>query len=80
MLGPIDILVHNAGGDIAAAGGKPDPNDAVGICEEDVRAVLDRNLLSTILTCQVWAPCDMTGVLQFVAVPALFVTPSNTRS
>ena len=22
-LGPIDILVHNAGGDIAAAGGKP---------------------------------------------------------
>jgi 3-oxoacyl-[acyl-carrier protein] reductase len=51
-LGPIDILIHNAGGDIAAAGGKPDPNDAVGISEEDVRAVLDRNLLSTILTCQ----------------------------
>jgi 3-oxoacyl-[acyl-carrier protein] reductase len=51
-LGPIDILVHNAGGDIAAAGGKPDPNDAVGIGEQDVRAVLDRNLLSTILTCQ----------------------------
>jgi 3-oxoacyl-[acyl-carrier protein] reductase len=51
-LGPIDILVHNAGGDIAAAGGKPDPNDAVNISEEDVRAVLDRNLLSTILTCQ----------------------------
>jgi 3-oxoacyl-[acyl-carrier protein] reductase len=50
-LGPIDILVHNAG-DIAAAGGKPDPNDAVGIKEADVRAVLDRNLLSTILTCQ----------------------------
>src|SRR5450432_677996 len=51
-LGPIDILIHNAGGDIAAAGGKPDPNDAVGIREADVRAVLDRNLLSTILTCQ----------------------------
>lgn len=51
-LGPIDVLVHNAGGDIAAAGGKPDPNDAVFIREEDVRAVLDRNLLSTILTCQ----------------------------
>ena len=30
-LGPIDILVHNAGGDIAAAGGKPDPNDVVNI-------------------------------------------------
>jgi 3-oxoacyl-[acyl-carrier protein] reductase len=51
-LGPIDILIHNAGGDIAAGGGKPDPNDAVGIGEADVRAVLDRNLLSTILTCQ----------------------------
>ncbi|BBK29524.1 3-oxoacyl-[acyl-carrier protein] reductase [Stella humosa] len=51
-LGPIDILVHNAGGDIAARGGKPDPNDAVFIREEDVRAVLDRNLVSTILTCQ----------------------------
>src|SRR5215510_722179 len=52
QLGPIDILVHNAGGDIAAAGGKPEPNDTVNIREEDVRAVLDRNLLSTILTCQ----------------------------
>ena len=52
QLGPIDILVHNAGGDIAAAGGKPDPNDAIMIKEQDVRAVLDRNLLSTILVCQ----------------------------
>lgn len=51
-LGPIDILVHNAGGDIAAAGGKPNPNDAVHIKEIDVRSVLDRNLLSTILICQ----------------------------
>ena len=51
-LGPIDILVHNAGGDIAASGGKPNPNDAVNIREEDIRAVLDRNLLSTILICQ----------------------------
>ncbi|HTC09877.1 MAG TPA: SDR family NAD(P)-dependent oxidoreductase [Acetobacteraceae bacterium] len=51
-LGPIDILVHNAGGDIAAAGGKPDPNDAIMVKEADVRAVLDRNLLSTIVVCQ----------------------------
>jgi len=51
-LGPIDILVHNAGGDIAAAGGKPNPNDAVMVKEEDVRAVLDRNLLSTIFVCR----------------------------
>lgn len=51
-LGPISVLVHNAGGDIAAAGGKPNPNDAVMIKEVDVRAVLDRNLISTIFTCQ----------------------------
>jgi 3-oxoacyl-[acyl-carrier protein] reductase len=51
-LGAIDLLVHNAGGDIAAAGGKPDPNDAVMIKEADVHAVLERNLLSTILVCQ----------------------------
>ena len=51
-LGPIDILVHNAGGDIAAAGGKPEPNDVVHVKEEDVRAVIDRNLLSTIFVCQ----------------------------
>ncbi len=51
-LGAIDLLVHNAGGDIAAAGGRPDPNDTVMIKEADVRAVLDRNLLSTILVCQ----------------------------
>lgn len=52
QLGSLDILVHNAGGDIAARGGKPDPNDAVGIKGEDVRAVIDRNLISTILICQ----------------------------
>lgn len=51
-LGPVSILVHNAGGDVAAAGGKPNPNDAVMIKEVDVRAVIDRNLLSTVFICQ----------------------------
>jgi 3-oxoacyl-[acyl-carrier protein] reductase len=51
-LGPIEIVVHNAGGDIAAQGGRPDPNDAVWVKEADVRAVLERNLFSTILVCQ----------------------------
>jgi 3-oxoacyl-[acyl-carrier protein] reductase len=50
--GRIDILVNNAGGDIAAEYGKPDPNDGVFIKDEDVRAVLDRNLYSCILCCQ----------------------------
>ncbi len=59
-LGPVDILVHNAGGDIAAAGGKPDPNDAVMIKEADIRAVLERNLLSTIFVCQRVAASMMT--------------------
>jgi 3-oxoacyl-[acyl-carrier protein] reductase len=54
-LGPIYALVHNAGGDIAAAGGKPDPNDAIMVKEEDVRAVIDRNLISTIFVSQLVA-------------------------
>jgi 3-oxoacyl-[acyl-carrier protein] reductase len=60
--GQIDILVNNAGGDIGAGGtmsptgGKPDPNDAVFIPLEDVRAVLDRNLLSCILACKAVVP------------------------
>jgi NAD(P)-dependent dehydrogenase (short-subunit alcohol dehydrogenase family) len=51
-LGPLNVLVHNAGGDIAAAGGKPDPNDVINIKPEDVRAVIERNLMSTIFVCQ----------------------------
>jgi len=61
-LGPIDILVNCAGGDIGVAGtsginaGKPAHNDAIFISHEDLRAVLDRNLLSCILTCREVAP------------------------
>ncbi len=60
--GRIDILVNNAGGDIGAAGtggpnaGKPEPNDCVFIPIEDVRAILDRNLMSCILACKAVAP------------------------
>jgi 3-oxoacyl-[acyl-carrier protein] reductase len=60
--GQIDVLVHAAGGDIGAAGtsapnaGKPNPNDAVFVGWDDVRAVLDRNLMSTILVCRAVAP------------------------
>ncbi|MCO6458717.1 MAG: SDR family oxidoreductase [Pirellulaceae bacterium] len=79
-LGPLDILVHNAGGDIAAAGGKPNPNDAVGIQEIDVRAVLDRNLLSTILVCQQAAQRMMprrTGRIVTISSIAAFVGSSQ---
>lgn len=50
--GRLNVLVHNAGGDIAAADGKPDSNDVVNISPKDVRAVLDSNLLTAIFTCQ----------------------------
>jgi 3-oxoacyl-[acyl-carrier protein] reductase len=56
--GRIDILVTNAGGDIGAGGtgtgrgGRPDPDDCVAIALPDIRAVLDRNLLSCILCCR----------------------------
>lgn len=55
-LGPITVLVNCAGGDIAARGGKPQPNDALGIPTEDIRALIDRNLIGTILVCKAVCP------------------------
>ena len=55
-LGPISILVNCAGGDIAARGGKPKPNDSLGIPIEDVHALLDRNLIGTMLVCRAVCP------------------------
>jgi 3-oxoacyl-[acyl-carrier protein] reductase len=60
--GPIDVLVTNAGGDIGAAGtgvgrgGRPSPDDCLGIPLADIRAVMDRNLLSCMLCCREAAP------------------------
>ncbi|WP_205298919.1 SDR family NAD(P)-dependent oxidoreductase [Candidatus Pantoea communis] len=51
-LGPLDFAILNAGGDIGAQGGKPSPNDCVGIPPEDVQAVMNNNFLSTVYTCQ----------------------------
>lgn len=55
-LGPISILVNCAGGDIGARGTKPSPNGATAFNLEDVRAVVDRNLLGTMLMCRAVAP------------------------
>jgi 3-oxoacyl-[acyl-carrier protein] reductase len=58
----IDILVTCAGGDIGAAGtlapnaGKPAGNDAFNISVKDLKAVLDRNLMTCILACRAVAP------------------------
>jgi 3-oxoacyl-[acyl-carrier protein] reductase len=61
-LGRIDILVNCAGGDIGAGGtgapqaGRPTKNDAVFISMEDLRSVLDRNLMTCLLVCREAAP------------------------
>lgn len=60
--GRIDILVNCAGGDIGAAGtgapmaGKPPSNDAVFVALEDIRSVLERNLMTCILCSREVAP------------------------
>jgi 3-oxoacyl-[acyl-carrier protein] reductase len=60
--GRIDILVNCAGGDIGVAGtgapmaGKPARNDAVFVSYEDLRSVLDRNLMTCLLVCREVVP------------------------
>jgi 3-oxoacyl-[acyl-carrier protein] reductase len=60
--GRIDILVNCAGGDIGVQGtsglmgGKPPRNDAIFISLEDMKSVLDRNLMTCILVCREVAP------------------------
>jgi 3-oxoacyl-[acyl-carrier protein] reductase len=55
-LGPITLLINNAGGDIAARGGKPKPNDALNVPLEDVRAIFDRNLIGTMIVSRAVVP------------------------
>lgn len=55
-LGAISILVNCAGGDIAAQGGKPNPNDALNISLEDAHAVMNRNFFGTMLMCRAVVP------------------------
>jgi 3-oxoacyl-[acyl-carrier protein] reductase len=61
-VGRIDILINCAGGDIGSRGveaslaGKPEQNDAVFISSQDIRVVLDRNLMTCILCCRAVVP------------------------
>ena len=50
--GAVEILVNCAGGDIGASGGKPVPNDLLGIPYEDIVALTTNNLIGTMLMCQ----------------------------
>ncbi len=60
--GQVDILINNAGGDIGSTGtsgpnaGKPLTNDAIDVSLEDVKTILERNLLTCILVSKVAAP------------------------
>ena len=85
-LGRIDILVNCAGGDIGAQGidsptfGKPEGNDAVNISVDDVRSVLDRNLMTCILACREVAPEMMerkSGWIVSIGSGAGFVGSAN---
>ncbi|QHT60896.1 SDR family oxidoreductase [Paenibacillus lycopersici] len=51
-LGSLDILVNNAGGDIGYQTPRPNPNDALDISVDDIRSVVERNLLSTMYACK----------------------------
>lgn len=59
-LGPVSVLVNCAGGDIGAYGTKPNPNTPTDFDLADVQAVLNRNLIGTMLMCQALAP-DMAA-------------------
>ena len=56
QLGPIDILINCAGGDIGAGGTKPSPNGATDISLADATAVMQRNFFGTMLMCRAVAP------------------------
>ena len=64
-LGQVDILINNAGGDIGSTGtsgpnaGKPITNDAIDVSLDDVRTILERNLMTCILVCKAAVPAMM---------------------
>jgi len=55
-LGVVDVLVNCAGGDIGAAGGKPNPNNALDISLEDIQTLINNNLIGTMLVVQAFVP------------------------
>ena len=55
-LGPISILINCAGGDIGADGNKPNPSTPTNFKLEDIHAVMNRNLIGTMLMCRAIAP------------------------
>jgi 3-oxoacyl-[acyl-carrier protein] reductase len=84
-LGPVQILVNCAGGDIGAAGGKPNPNNALDVTLEDIRTLTENNLIGTMLVCQAFVPAMKAAgagcVINIASVAAHFgVSPEVTYS
>lgn len=83
----IDILVNCAGGDIGAQGamgpnaGKPLGNDPLNISVQDIRTVLDRNLMTCILCCREVVPEMMARksghVVNIGSISGLFGHPEE---
>jgi len=78
-LGPITVLINCAGGDIAAKGGKPKPNNALGIPLVDIRALIDRNLIGTMIVSKAVCP-GMAGRKHGAVVNIASVDAHSGRS
>ena len=76
-LGRISRVVHCAGGDIGAAG-RPHPNDSIDVSVADLRAVLERNLIGTILVGKAAAVrmrAQRRGAIVTIASTAAHIAP-----
>ena len=67
--GQVDILVNCAGGDIGASGGKPEPNNILGITYEDLVTLTNNNLIGTMLVTKAFVP-QMVGRQNIASVAA----------
>jgi NAD(P)-dependent dehydrogenase (short-subunit alcohol dehydrogenase family) len=78
--GNVEILVNCAGGDIGAAGGKPEPNNILGITYDDLITLTNNNLIGTMLMTQAFVPQMVTrqrGIVVNVASVAAHIGVSN---
>ena len=78
--GPVEILVNCAGGDIGAAGGKPEPNNILGITYDDLTTLISNNLIGTMLMTQAFVPQMVErqhGVVVNIASVAAHIGVSN---
>lgn len=79
-LGAVDILVNCAGGDIGASGGKPDPNNILGITYDDLITLTNNNLIGTMLVTQAFVPqmvARQSGVVVNIASVAAHIGVSH---